>query len=210
MNHRSASGVSESGGQATNPASVESMVAGNGNPPPAKISTVEVSDSANFDRSGRISAIGLSSSLKDLTREEVSDRLDKVADDYLRGARDQQTRCELIELYKQLKKLDNGDSAAIQARAEPHQNRIPHSVTTRAIEMAHAKFAQLAAINIEAEACRLRLKQSATVDELFVILDGEYNPIQWKWDRAFREYRELAANAVDLINLHVQRIAIRR
>ena len=168
-----------------------------------------LSDSPNFEHPGQVPAMGLSSSLKDLTREEVSDRLHKVAKEYLRGARDQQTRCELIELYKQLKKLNNGGSAAIQAWAQRRQNRITHSVTALTIEMARAKFEQLAAINIEAEACRLRLKRSTTADELFMIVDAEYNQIQREWDRVFREYRELAANAVNLINLHVRSSTIR-
>jgi len=47
---------------------------------------------------------------KDLTRQEISDRLDKAAEAYLRGSRDQHTRSEIIELHERLKELDKEES----------------------------------------------------------------------------------------------------
>ena len=48
--------------------------------------------------------------LKNLTRQEISDRLDKAAEAYLGGLRDQHTRSEIIELHARLKELDKEES----------------------------------------------------------------------------------------------------
>jgi len=154
--------------------------------------------------------VGLSFSPKASTREELSERLDRAAKEYLRGARGPQIRCEILALHKQLSESDNEERVAVPARVEPRPRRITQTDIAQAVTMAHAKFTELASINGAADACRLRLKQSTSADESFALLGAEYNQIQRQWDNAFREYCRLAANAVDLINLHVQRIATGR
>ncbi len=61
--------------------------------------------------------------LKNLTRQEISDRLDKAAEAYLRGSRDQHTRSEIIELHERLKELDKEESSVSkQIRPQKHSN----------------------------------------------------------------------------------------
>lgn len=139
------------------------------------------------------------------TRQEISDRLDQLAESYLRGGRDQRTRREIIELYELLKQLESKESVDIPARVERRRFRVRQSDTAKAIEVVHAKFAELATIHFDAEACRLRLKQAVTADEFFRIVNTEYRQIQRKWDETFHQYLRLSAEAIKSIDLVVCR-----
>jgi len=69
--------------------------------------------------------------LKDLTRQKISDRLDKAAEAYLRGSRDQHTCSEIIELHERLKELDKEESTVSKKAcitSEPRPSK-PKSVS---------------------------------------------------------------------------------
>jgi len=89
--------------------------------------------------------------LKDLTRQKISDRLDKAAEAYLRGSRDQHTCSEIIELHERLKELDKEESTV--------SKKACITTSAQAFKLVQAKFEQLATIQMQAKACRFRPEQ---------------------------------------------------